>query len=62
MYIDIVTQPERTVFSGEVDSVTVPGSKGEFQMLNQHDAIVSTLTRGKGKDTHSPKSRYSNSL
>ncbi len=45
MYVDIIT-PEKNVFSGEVDSVTVPGSKGEFQMLNHHDAIISTLVKG----------------
>ncbi len=45
MYLEIVS-PEATLFSNDVDSVTVPGSDGEFQMLNNHAAIVSTLTEG----------------
>ncbi|WP_179343230.1 F0F1 ATP synthase subunit epsilon [Winogradskyella ursingii] len=45
MYLEIVS-PEATLFSSEVDSVTVPGVEGEFQMLNNHAAIVSTLNSG----------------
>ncbi len=48
MYLEIVT-PEATLFSGEVNSVTVPGVEGEFQMLNNHAAIVSLLQEGKVK-------------
>ena len=48
MYIDIVS-PETTLFSGEIESITVPGTKGSFQILNQHAPIVSTLTKGKVK-------------
>ena len=45
MYLEIVS-PEATLFSGEVDSVKVPGSSGDFQMLNNHAPIVSTLKKG----------------
>ena len=45
MYLEIVS-PEATLFSGEVDSVKVPGSAGDFQMLNNHAPIVSTLKKG----------------
>ena len=48
MYIDIVS-PETTLFSGEIQSITVPGTKGSFQILNQHAPIVSALTKGKVK-------------
>ena len=48
MYIDIVS-PETTLFSGEIQSITVPGTKGFFQILNQHAPIVSTLKKGKVK-------------
>ena len=48
MQLDILT-PDRTLFSGEVDSVTVPGSKGEFQILKNHAALVSSLERGNVK-------------
>lgn len=45
MYLEIVS-PERVLFNSEVDSVIVPGIDGEFQMLNNHAAIVSLLTEG----------------
>ncbi|MDW5289997.1 hypothetical protein [Formosa sp. PL04] len=45
MYLEIVS-PEATLFSSEVDAVTVPGTDGEFEMLNHHAAIVSLLTAG----------------
>ena len=45
MYLEIVS-PEATLFAGEVNSVTVPGVDGEFQMLNNHAAIVSLLGEG----------------
>lgn len=48
MYLEIVS-PEATLFSGDVNSVTVPGINGEFQMLQNHAPIVSLLQAGKVK-------------
>ena len=48
MILEIVS-PEATLFKGEVTSVIVPGINGEFQMLNNHAAIVSILGKGKVK-------------
>ncbi|MBQ0117790.1 MAG: hypothetical protein KBS98_07750 [Flavobacterium sp.] len=45
MIVEIVS-PEATLFHGEVTSVAVPGINGEFQMLNNHAAIVSLLVQG----------------
>ncbi len=45
MQLDILT-PDKTLFSGQVESVTVPGSKGQFQILKGHAAIVSSLDKG----------------
>ncbi|QYN50557.1 MULTISPECIES: F0F1 ATP synthase subunit epsilon [Apibacter] len=45
MKIQILT-PEEVIFDGEVSSITVPGSLGEFQMLENHASIVSTLEPG----------------
>jgi F-type H+-transporting ATPase subunit epsilon len=42
MFLEIVT-PEASIFQGEVESVTVPGTEGEFQMLENHAPIVSLL-------------------
>ena len=46
MFLEIVT-PEASIFQGEVESLTVPGVYGEFQMLNNHAPIVSLLQEGK---------------
>ena len=45
MTLDIIT-PDRTIFSGEVDSVILPGSDGSFQLLNNHAPIVASLKAG----------------
>ena len=48
MYLEIIS-PEKTLFKGEVESILFPGTYGDFQVLNNHAPIVSTLTRGKVK-------------
>ena len=48
MFLEIVT-PEAILFSSEVDSITVPGVNGEFQMLNNHAPVVSVLKEGEIK-------------
>ena len=45
MALSIIT-PDREVFNGEITSVTVPGSQGQFQVLFNHAPIVSTLDKG----------------
>lgn len=45
MQLDILT-PDKKVFSGEVDSTTLPGSEGQFQILKNHAPIISVLTVG----------------
>jgi len=53
MHLEIVT-PEASLVSGEVSSVIVPGMDGEFQMLNNHAAVVSLLVEGKVKFDGTP--------
>ncbi len=48
MHLEIIT-PDKKLFSGEVTSVHVPGTAGQFQVLNNHAPIISTLTQGKIK-------------
>jgi F-type H+-transporting ATPase subunit epsilon len=48
MNLQIIT-PDSRVFEGEVKLVQVPGSKGSFQILNNHAPIISTLEKGKVK-------------
>ena len=45
MYLEIVT-PEAVLFSSDITSVSVPGMDGEFQLLDHHAPIVSTLKDG----------------
>ena len=45
MHLEIIT-PDKTVFEGEVDSATFPGSKGSFQVLKNHAPLISSLDRG----------------
>ncbi|MFZ4862079.1 ATP synthase F1 subunit epsilon [Sphingobacterium sp. Mn56C] len=46
MKLTIIT-PDKLAFEGPVTAVTVPGTAGSFQILNDHAAIVSTLEDGK---------------
>jgi F-type H+-transporting ATPase subunit epsilon len=45
MHLDILA-PDKKIFSGEVTSVQVPGAAGQFQVLKNHAAIISTLIKG----------------
>ena len=45
MHCDIVTQ-ERSVFSGEVRYVSLPGSEGRMGILPNHSAMLTTLGFG----------------
>ncbi|MCW5921414.1 MAG: ATP synthase F1 subunit epsilon [Saprospiraceae bacterium] len=42
----VILSPEREIFSGEVKSVKVPGSAGQFEILKNHAPIVSSLAKG----------------
>lgn len=46
MHLEILT-PDKTLFSGEVTGVKLPGSKGSFEVLQRHASIVSRLDAGK---------------
>ena len=45
MFLEILSAEEK-IFSGEVDSIIFPGSSGQFQILNNHAPIISSLTKG----------------
>ena len=45
MHCDIVTQ-ERSVFSGEVQYVSLPGSEGRMGILPNHSSMLTTLGFG----------------
>lgn len=45
MHLEIIT-PDKKVFAGEANAVTFPGTEGQFQVLNNHAPLVSTLGVG----------------
>ncbi len=43
----VVLTPEKEIFKGSITSVKVPGSTGQFEILNGHAPIVSSLGSGR---------------
>ena len=41
-----IVSPERIEFTGEVESVKVPGTMGNFEILTDHAPIISSLQKG----------------
>lgn len=41
-----IVSPEKIEFDGAVESVLVPGTMGQFEILNDHAPIISTLQKG----------------
>ena len=46
MRLEIIS-PEKTLFSGDVELVTLPGMAGKFTILNNHAPIISSLIAGR---------------
>jgi len=46
MKLEIIT-PEQIYFSGEVSSVTLPGTSGLFTVWENHAPLISSLSKGK---------------
>ena len=65
MVLEIISS-EQILFKGEVESVTLPGAKGSFTVLENHASLISTLDAGDRKSTrlnssHPPESRMPSS-
>jgi F-type H+-transporting ATPase subunit epsilon len=45
MIVEILT-PDKTLFSGEADVVTLPGAQGSFQILKNHAPMIANLSKG----------------
>ena len=41
-----IVSPESVAYNGEAESVKVPGILGNFEILNNHAPIISTLQKG----------------
>ena len=42
----IVLTPEKLIFQGSIESVKVPGTNGQFEILKGHAPLVSSLVKG----------------
>ncbi len=45
MHLEIIT-PENKIFKGEAEAVQFPGLDGSFQVMENHAAIISALSKG----------------
>ncbi|HRN15780.1 MAG TPA: ATP synthase F1 subunit epsilon [Xylanibacter oryzae] len=41
-----IVSPEKVMYTGEVESVQVPGTLGSFEILTDHAPIISSLQKG----------------
>lgn len=41
-----IVSPEKVIYDGVAESLKVPGSLGNFEILDKHAPIISSLTRG----------------
>ena len=41
-----IVSPEKVEYDGAVESILVPGTMGQFEILNDHAPIISTLQKG----------------
>jgi len=48
MKLEIIS-PDKSVFTGEVSLVQLPGIDGSFEILNNHAPLISVLKKGKIK-------------
>ncbi len=42
----IILSPEKQLYEAEVDRVVLPGEMGQFEVLENHAPIISTLVKG----------------
>ncbi|GHT74271.1 hypothetical protein AGMMS50262_06910 [Bacteroidia bacterium] len=54
MTLDIIS-PEKIIYAGKADSVTLPGLLGEFTILDRHAPIISALGEGTLRYSHESK-------
>ena len=45
MNLEIIS-PEKVVYTGEAEQVTLPGLSGSFTILDRHAPIISALNKG----------------
>jgi len=46
MQVEILT-PDKTLYTGDAEVVTLPGINGSFQVMDNHAAMIANLKAGK---------------
>jgi F-type H+-transporting ATPase subunit epsilon len=59
LYLEVIT-PSKIVFKGEIESVTIPGVEGSFQVLKNHAPLIAIFEIGLVKiKVNSSTTKYS---
>ncbi|GHU71671.1 hypothetical protein FACS189413_13690 [Bacteroidia bacterium] len=53
----IIISPEKRLYQGDAELVTLPGLQGSFTILDRHAPIISGLNKGKIVYRHNDKER-----
>ena len=57
MDVQIVT-PDKSLYDGQADLITVPGTSGSIGILNHHAPLVSSLKKGEIKIVLNQKEKF----
>jgi len=57
MDVQIIT-PDKSLYDGKADLVTVPGTSGSIGILNNHAPLVSSLSKGEVKIVFGNKEEF----
>lgn len=62
IFVEIIT-PSKSIYKGQIKSITIPGTLGNFQVLFNHAPLLSTFEIGKIKlnDTNDKEIEYATS-
>ncbi|MFH1005339.1 MAG: ATP synthase F1 subunit epsilon [Bacteroidota bacterium] len=58
MLLEIIT-PDKKIYSGEINSVKLPGTTGSFGVLKNHAPLISSLKKGNVKVIDEQKQNHS---
>lgn len=57
MLLEMIT-PDKSLFTGEVDLIQLPGIDGSFEILENHAPLIAFLKKGKVKIIDPNKNKY----
>ena len=57
MDVQIIT-PDKSLYDGQADLITVPGTSGSIGILNHHAPLVSSLKKGEIKIVLNQKEKF----